>query len=116
MIFSFFFYRWTLGCRRTLDGNQKKKEVPPKAELFFVSRLLGVLHVVGGFQKKVKKKDTEHERVYIFCTTEHVRDAMRARATPPRRCEYSFSTRGTYCTHDVLVTKHKLSFVRAQQM
>ena len=33
--------------------------------LFFVSRLLGVVHAVGGFQKK-KKKKTEYERVHLF--------------------------------------------------
>ena len=35
---------------------------------FFISRLLWVLHAVGGFQKEKVKKHTEHERMHAFGT------------------------------------------------
>ena len=48
-----------------------------------------VLHDARWFQKKTKKKDTEHERVHIFGTTEH-------REGTHTRMPHTLNTRG--CT------------------
>ena len=66
--------RWVRACGYTVcqcgvgesigAGVSVGMDVRP--QFFFVSRLLGVLRVGGGFQKKSKKKYTEHERVHII--------------------------------------------------
>ena len=57
--------------------------------LFFVSRLLRILHAVGGFSKKKLKKDTEHERMYVL-------GSLSTRGWP-----YTHASRPTHTHHNL---------------
>ena len=66
---------------RNLEGKLSVRINYLRARFFFVPRLLGVVHALGGFQKKTKKNRLSTRGCTFFGTTEHESHATHARNT-----------------------------------